>query len=55
MLRIARAKELLVNTEEKIKDIVAQVGYQDMASFTRKFKEYEGVTPMEYRNINRTQ
>ena len=53
MLRIARAKELLVNTDDKIKDIVAQVGYQDMASFTRKFKEYEGVTPMEYRNINR--
>ena len=55
MLRIARAKELLVTTDDKIKDIVAQVGYQDMASFTRKFKEYEGVTPMEYRNINRAQ
>lgn len=53
MLRIARAKELLLTTDDKIKDIVARVGYQDMASFTRKFKEYEGVTPMEYRNINR--
>lgn len=53
MLRIAKAKEALVETDDKIKDIVARLGYQDLASFTRKFKEYEGVTPAEYRAINR--
>ena len=53
MLRIAKAKEALVETDDKIKDIVARLGYQDLASFTRKFKEYEGVTPAEYRSINR--
>lgn len=53
MLRIAKAKKALVETDDKIKDIVTRLGYQDLASFTRKFKEYEGVTPMEYRAINR--
>ena len=53
ILRIARAKEALLHTDSMIKDIVAAVGYMDIASFTRKFKEMEGVTPGEYRRLNR--
>jgi AraC-like DNA-binding protein len=53
MNRIARARQDLVKTDDRIKDIVTRVGYLDMASFTRKFKEMEGVTPGEYREINR--
>ena len=52
ILRIARAKEELLKTDHMIKDIVANVGYMDIASFTRKFKEMEGVTPGEYRRLN---
>jgi two-component system, response regulator YesN len=52
ILRIARAKEELVQTDKMIKEIVANVGYMDIASFTRKFKEMEGVTPGEYRRLN---
>jgi AraC-like DNA-binding protein len=53
MNRIARARQDLVETDDRIKDIVTRVGYLDMASFARKFKEMEGVTPGEYREIHR--
>lgn len=53
MMRIARAKEELIATDDKIKEIVARVGYLDVASFTRKFKEAEGMTPGEYREMHR--
>jgi AraC-like DNA-binding protein len=53
MNRIARARQDLVQTDDRIKDIVTKVGYLDMASFARKFKEMEGVTPGEYREIHR--
>ena len=55
LLRIGRAKQMLLDTDLKIKDIVQRVGYQDMASFSRKFKESEGVTPQQYREINQTE
>ncbi len=53
MNRIARARQDLVGTDDRIKDIITRVGYLDMASFARKFKEMEGVTPGEYREIHR--
>lgn len=49
MLRMDRARELLVNTNKQIKDIVTEVGYIDVANFVRKFKNYEGLTPGQYR------
>lgn len=49
MLRMDRARELLVNTDKQIKDIVADIGYIDVANFVRKFKNYEGITPGQYR------
>lgn len=49
MIRMDRAKELLINSEMQIKDIVAEIGYIDAANFVRKFKGYEGVTPGQYR------
>ncbi len=52
MLRMAQAKKALLSTDQRIKDIVAAVGYLDVASFTRKFKEAEGMTPSEYRALN---
>lgn len=49
MLRMDKAKDLLVNSDKKVKDIIFEVGYMDAASFLRKFKAQEGITPGQYR------
>ncbi len=49
MIRMDRARELLVNSNKQIKEIVAEIGYIDVANFVRKFMGYEGVTPGQYR------
>lgn len=51
-LRMDKAKELLVSTSKSIRDIVNSVGYTDPASFMRKFKKIEGITPGEYRKLH---
>ncbi|MEF3308858.1 AraC family transcriptional regulator [Paenibacillus sp. GYB004] len=48
-IRIGKAKEMLEETEEKIQDIAARVGYQNANSFTRMFRRLTGLTPGEYR------
>ncbi|AIQ58786.1 helix-turn-helix domain-containing protein [Paenibacillus borealis] len=48
-LRIERAKELLMNIDQRIQDIALQVGYQNVNSFIRMFKRSSGLTPGEYR------
>ncbi len=49
MLRMEHAKKLLRQTQLPIGDVCVQSGYADASSFTRRFKQYEGVTPMQYR------
>lgn len=49
MIRMDRAKELLMNSDIPVKDIVTRIGYMDTANFVRKFKNYEGITPGQYR------
>jgi AraC-like DNA-binding protein len=51
--RIKAACELLCNTDMPIKKIMEQVGYNDLASFTRKFKSIIGTSPGKYREIDR--
>lgn len=48
-VRIRHAKELLLNTDEKICDIGIQVGIENTNHFIRLFKEKTGVTPLKYR------
>lgn len=48
-LRIEKAKELLMDTNEKIYKIAEQVGYQNSQYFVTIFKKRTGVTPAEYR------
>ncbi len=48
-MRIERAKELLLNTDEKIVDISQMVGIENPNHFIRLFKEKTGVTPLTYR------
>lgn len=52
-VRIAKAKDLLANTEMKIADIATAVGYIADRTFTTIFKKYEGITPGKYRTIRR--
>lgn len=52
-LRMTYVKENLRMTSKPIKAIVHEVGYMDVANFTRKFKKEVGVTPGQYRNLNK--
>ncbi len=48
-LRIEKAKELLRDSSESIKEISLQVGYIDPNYFSRIFKKQTEMTPSEYR------
>lgn len=54
-MRIEFVKEQLRTTDMPIKDIVLQSGYLDVANFMRKFKQLEGVTPGQYRQLHTPQ
>ncbi|MCS7464633.1 AraC family transcriptional regulator [Paenibacillus doosanensis] len=47
-IRLAKAKQLLRESELKITEIAERVGYQQ-SYFNRIFKKYEGVTPSQFR------
>jgi len=51
--RIAMAKKLLRGTHLKIYEIVAEVGYNDVAHFSKSFKQITGITPIRYRQMPR--
>ena len=48
-LRISRAKKLLKETKITIEQIGFQVGFRNVRSFMRTFKQYENMTPGQYR------
>lgn len=48
-VRIERARHLLENTDYKVVDIAAEVGYDNMPYFSAVFKKYVGVSPAAYR------
>ncbi len=48
-LRMEHTKHLLKTSDLQIKEIALQVGYSDVSSFIRKFKQQEKLTPGEYR------
>jgi len=48
--RIAKAKELLLDRDLKVREVAAAVGYDAAHSFTRFFKKTTGVSPQEYRD-----
>lgn len=48
-LRIEKAKNILEKTNMRLKDICIKCGYYNVASFIRRFKQMEGMTPGEYR------
>ncbi|MHA7965440.1 helix-turn-helix domain-containing protein [Paenibacillus sp. CAU 1782] len=46
--RIYRAKERLIQHAGHMHDVAKQVGFEDSAYFSRRFKQMEGITPKQY-------
>ncbi len=49
ILRLNKAKQLLLNNETSIKEICYATGYSHPNYFSKVFKKYEGMTPSEYK------
>ena len=48
-LRLNKAKELLITTDDKVGEIAHKTGFSDERYFGKLFKQCEGMTPSEYR------
>lgn len=51
-VRIERAKQLLLGTDQNCTEICFEVGYNNQSYFTRTFKELVGLTPRQFRLRN---
>jgi len=47
--RLQEGKKLLLDTSKSLQHISEAIGYNDVHTFIRFFKKYEGITPGEYR------
>ncbi len=52
-VRIERAKQLLLATEQSCTEICFQIGYNNQSYFTRTFKDLVGMPPREFRRKNK--
>jgi YesN/AraC family two-component response regulator len=52
-VRIERAKQLLLATDQNCTEICFQVGYNNQSYFTRIFKDLVGMPPREFRARNK--
>ena len=48
-VRLQKAMRLLADTDAKLEQVAAEVGYQDAFAFSRAFKRLAGVAPREFR------
>ena len=48
-VRMGKAKRLVRTTSASIGEVAAKCGFQDVAHFSRAFKQFFGVTPSQYR------
>jgi AraC-like DNA-binding protein len=53
-IRITEAKRLLRETDNQIVTLAYTVGYNNIPHFNRTFKQFEGISPKEYRKKNKT-
>lgn len=49
--RISQAKRLLTSSLEPISTIAERTGFKSQSNFSRKFRELEGWSPIEYRKV----
>lgn len=52
-VRLERSKQLLQITDDRLHDIASHVGYNNEYYFSRRFKQYAGVSPGVYRRHHR--
>ncbi len=50
-LRMERAKQMLLTTNDSVSDIAMHCGFDDAAYFTRAFRSFHGCTPSEVRLV----
>lgn len=48
-LRMTKAKDLLLTTEQSVTEVALSSGYPSVNLFIRSFKELYGITPLQYR------
>jgi len=53
--RVEKAKELLATPSIKVHEIALEMGYGDVAHFSKNFKKLTGHSPMEYRSTLKNQ
>ena len=51
MTRVEKIKKLLITTDYHINEIMKMTGFASKTTFLRVFKNFEGVTPSEYRDM----
>ena len=49
MLRMEKARALLVNTDMPVNLVAEQTGYRDQSAFSRRFRSYHGMSPGKYK------
>lgn len=47
-IKIDKAKELMIESDKKVKDIAQMIGFGDEFYFSRIFKKIEGISPSEF-------
>jgi two-component system, response regulator YesN len=50
--RLRQAKKMMSNKQDSISEIAKNVGYNEVATFIRVFKKYEGITPGKFKEMN---
>ena len=49
-LRMELSTQLLIDTNQKLMGIAAEIGYDSETAFSKTFKKYKNISPGEYRN-----
>ncbi len=52
-LRMNKAKKILISSDLVLKDIASEVGYFNVSSFIRRFKQVIGITPSKFRETHK--
>jgi len=51
--RMAAARSLLLETEQAVNQIAANLGYQNVCNFSRQFRQFNGTSPQTWRSARR--
>jgi AraC-like DNA-binding protein len=49
--RLEKAKELILNTDRSISDIYKEIGFEEIAHFSKSFKAHFGVNPSRIKSL----